>query len=155
MTRTSAPGAAALLTATGLVMCSIGLVASLVAIRADVEGFGLITTGLVMSSYYVGLLIGAFQAPRIVRAAGHIRTYAALASLLSGAVLVHLLAVHPTIWVVARTATGFAGAGLFVVVESWLNEIVPNTVRGRVLALFAAVSMTCLLYTSPSPRDPE
>ena len=38
------------------------------------------------------------------------------------AVLVHILAVDPVFWTVMRLFTGFAYAGMYIVVESWLND---------------------------------
>ena len=52
-----------------------------------------------------------------LRDIGHIRVFAALASLTSVAILIHVLFIDPWVW----TATGFAYAGLYVVTESWLN----------------------------------
>jgi MFS family permease len=36
----------------------------------------------------------------------------------------------------ARALYGFASCGLFIVAQSWLNDAVPNAIRGRVMALF-------------------
>jgi MFS family permease len=40
------------------------------------------------------------------------------------------------LWLLLRTALGFCFAGMFVVVESWLNEITETARRGRVLAYY-------------------
>jgi hypothetical protein len=58
-------------------------------LRATIEGFSTTTTGVIMSSYYLGFVIGSLRAPAIVAKVGHIRAFAALASVASSAVLIH------------------------------------------------------------------
>jgi MFS family permease len=42
----------------------------------------------------------------------------------------------PLLWIAARALYGFAICGLFIVAQSWLNDAVPNVIRGRVMAVF-------------------
>ena len=42
----------------------------------------------------------------------------------------------PPLWIAARALYGFAICGLFIVAQSWLNDALPNAVRGRVMAVF-------------------
>ena len=67
---------------------------------------------------------------------GHIRVFAALASLASGATLVHTVFVTPLSWGLIRVATGFCFAGLYVVAESWINEAATNKTRGQLLSIY-------------------
>ena len=64
-----------------------GLQGTLLGIRATLEGFSLDAIGLVMSAYYMGFLLGAWLVPRSVRQVGHIRVFAALASMASVTIL--------------------------------------------------------------------
>ena len=111
----------ALLLGVGLLMLGNGLQGSLLGLRASGEGFGNTVTGLVMSAYFVGFLAGSTLAPRKLADVGHVRVFAALASITSVAILVHALFVDPLVWAAMRFVTGFAYAGLYVVSESWLN----------------------------------
>ena len=123
----------------GLLMLGNGLQSSLLGIRATQEDFSTAATGLIMSAYYVGFLVGSRLAPRIVGNVGHVRVFAALASLASTAVLVHLVFVNPTTWAAMRLTTGFCFAGLYVVAESWLNDRATNETRGQLLSVYMVV----------------
>ena len=129
----------ALLVGIALLMLGTGLQGSLLGLRADLEGFGTGTVGVVMASYYVGYLLGSTQAPRLVATVGHIRVFAAFASIASSAVLLHAIAVAPAGWIMFRVASGFCIAGLFVVAESWLNDTATNETRGSLISIYGAV----------------
>ncbi len=121
------------------IMLGNGLQGTLLGIRAVAEGFDTTVTGLVMSGYFVGFLAGSLLAPRMVRQVGHVRVFAAMASLASTAVLVHLVAVEPWTWGAMRIVTGFSYASLYVVAESWLNDRATNQTRGQMLSFYSIV----------------
>ncbi len=129
----------ALLLGIGLMMLGNGLQGTLLGVRASIEGFPTTVTGLVMSGYFVGFFAGSVIAPRIVKQVGHIRVFAALASIASSAVLLHSIYVEPFTWFAMRLATGFAYAGLYVVAESWLNDRATNETRGQLLSIYMVV----------------
>ncbi len=131
-------GSWALLVGIGLLMLGNGLQGSLLGVRATQEGFGSSLIGLIMSGFFVGFLLGSVWAPRAVRTVGHVRTFAALASLASVSILAHALLVDPLVWGVMRFVTGFCYAGIFVVAESWLNDRTSNANRGQLLAVYMA-----------------
>ena len=116
-------------------VCS-GMQGTLLGLRASLEDFEVDTIGLIMSAYYVGFLVGARTVPRWVEQVGHIRVFAALASVASVAVLLHSAVVNPVMWFLFRALTGFCLSGLFMVSESWLNAITGNDNRGRLLAAY-------------------
>lgn len=130
----------ALLLGIGLLMLGNGLQGSLLGVRAAQEGFGSSLTGLVMSGFFVGFLLGSTWTPRAVRRVGHIRVFAALAAIASVAILIHALLVHPAVWAVMRFVTGLCFAGIFVVAESWLNDRAANEMRGQLLAIYMATT---------------
>ena len=116
-----------------------GLQGTLLGIRATLEGFSFDAIGFVMSAYYMGFLLGAWLVPRSLRQVGHIRVFAALASIASVTVLLHSVYVAPTWWFLFRLLTGFCFSGLYLVAESWLNAISANDNRGRLLAAYMFV----------------
>ena len=134
-------GARGLFIAVLLVMLGNGVLMPLLGIRAELEGFSTTTTGVVLSFYYVGFLVGASVTPRLVVQVGHIRVYAALASLASTATLIYILTPSPLVWSGARLVTGFSMSGLYIVAESWLNDATTNRTRGRLLAVYMVVLM--------------
>ncbi len=129
----------ALLLSYWLLMLATGLFSTLVAVRTDIEKFSVFVTGLVMSAYFLGLLLGALFAVHLVIRVGHVRAYAVYASLMSTASIVHVLIITPEVWMVVRVLTGFCMAGMILITEAWLNERADNTVRGQLLALYMAV----------------
>ena len=71
----------ALLLGFGILMLGDGLQGTLLPLRAVAEGFPTLVTGLVMSSFYLGFLLGSLLTPLVVRRVGHVRVFAALAAL--------------------------------------------------------------------------
>ena len=109
-----------------------------------------------MMGYYVGFLAGSLIAPKTVLRVGHVRVFAAFASLASTSVLVHVLFVDPGTWFLMRVVTGFAYAGLYIVAESWLNDKATNETRGQLLSIymivmFVGVACGQLLLNAASP----
>ncbi|MFG0465370.1 MFS transporter [Pseudomonas putida] len=141
---TRAGAAGALLLSMGLLMMGNGLQGSLIALRASMEGFSTQIAGLLMSIYFVGFLAGSTLTPKIVAQVGHVRVFAALASLASSAVVLHPLMIDPWLWYGLRLVSGFCIAGLFVVAESWLNDVASNATRGRLLSLYMVVIMAAM-----------
>lgn len=131
----------ALFVGLGLIMVGSGLNGSLLGVRSGSEGFGLFVTGVIMAAYFVGFLFGTAYTVSALRRVGHIRVFAALASLASSIVLVQSISVHPVSWAITRLVFGGCMAGLYVVVESWLNDLATNKTRGRILSVYMIVSM--------------
>lgn len=127
-----------------LIMVGNGLNGAVLGLRSEAEGFGLGVSGLVMAAYFAGFLAGTSFTENALRAVGHIRVFAALASTASSAVLVHTVVVDPIIWASMRFVFGACMAGLYVVVESWLNDLATNATRARLLAIYMVVSMGSL-----------
>ena len=130
----------ALLLGFGILMLGDGLQSTLLAVRADQEGFTATITGLIMSSFYAGFLSGSVLTPKIMARVGHIRVFAALAALASASILIHAVFVSISAWIVLRLISGFCFAGLYVVAESWLNDSSTNETRGKVLSLYMLVT---------------
>lgn len=131
----------ALFAALALLMLGNGLLGVLIGVRSELEGFDTTVTGLVMAAYFSGFLVGSRVTPHVMARVGHIRVFAGLSSLVAATALMHALLVTPVTWMLLRLAFGFAMAGLYVVVESWLNDIVSSDNRGRVMAGYMVVSM--------------
>ena len=101
----------ALLLGIALIMLGNGLQGTLLGVRATLEGFGTGTTGFVMTGYFAGFLAGSVIVPRLLANVGHIRVFAALASLASGATLLHTVIVTPISWFCSVSSPGSASRG--------------------------------------------
>ncbi len=151
----------AVLTATAIVVLGAGLLSSTAAVRAANEGFDTRIIGLLGSANYAGFLLGALLGPRLVTRVGHIRVYAALASLAASFTLLLPAVVQPVVWFPARFILGLAMSGIYVVVESWLNATSTNDSRGRLLALYLVISnvafgagQVLFIWTDPDSYTP-
>ncbi len=123
----------------GLLMLGAGLQSTLLSLRATLEGFGTPVTGVIMSCYYVGYVLGTFVAPPLLRRVGPIRVFAALAAAASVAILIQGLFVNPATWGAMRAVSGVCFAAIYVVAESWLNDLASRANRGRLLAVYMVV----------------
>lgn len=66
-----------------LIMIAVGLQGTLLGVRGILAGFETGVLGLVMAAYYVGFLFGSTLAPLLIKRVGHIRVFAAMASIAS------------------------------------------------------------------------
>ena len=124
-----------------LIMIGNGLMVLVLGIRASEAGFGSVISGIMMGGYFAGFFGGSAIVPRFLQDVGHIRTFGALAAIASAAVILHLIAVDPVLWTFLRIIAGFSYAGMYIVVESWLNEKSTNETRGQMLAIYMIITM--------------
>jgi MFS family permease len=120
-------------------MVSNGLLATLLTLRAGGLGFSESVIGLMQSAYPVGSLLGCLIAPRLIMQVGHIRIFAAFASIASAATLIHLVTNDPWSWGAMRLLTGFCFSGLYIVAESWLNGSASNKTRASLLSVYFVI----------------
>jgi MFS family permease len=125
----------------GLMQMGNTLQATLLSVRGGVEGFSPAQIGAVGAGFWVGVVIGSLRCGKLIQSVGHIRAFLALGAIASTAPLLHLLLMDPIAWVVARALTGFCFAGLFIVVESWLNSAATDETRGQILSIYAMTGL--------------
>lgn len=125
-----------LLLAIFMLMAGSGFLATLISLRLERAGAGTFTIGVVATSYFAGLVIGAVRAGAVVRRVGHIRAFAAFVALLSASTLSYALLDHPFFWAGLRLIDGVCVAGVFICLESWLNDRADVETRGSVLAAY-------------------
>ncbi len=130
-----------LLIAAGILLGGNGLQGTLIALRGAQEGFEPSTIGFMGTAYFGGFLLGCVFVTRIMKAVGHVRSFSALAAIAASGTLMLVLIIDPVVWSLIRFATGFCFAGLFTIMESWLNSGVQNHNRARVLALYRIIDI--------------
>ncbi|MBD1157135.1 MFS transporter [Pelagibacterales bacterium SAG-MED20] len=145
----------------GFLMMAYGFQGSLLGVRAVQEDFSLTATGFMMSGYFVGYFIGAITIPNLISRVGHIRVFAAFASLASLVILVHSVFINPLIWFFLRVLTGISMVCIYTVAESWLNDRSSNKNRGSVLSVYMVIlygtmgiGMFLLNFSSPENYQP-
>ena len=134
----------ALLFGFGIISLAHGLQGSLIGVRSIIEGFSFISAGLVVTGYYVGYLSGSVIIPAFLKRVGHIRVFAALASLASIAILLHSIFLDPYSWFLIRIFTGISLSGIFIIMESWLNDKSTNQTRGQLLSVYMIITFVLL-----------
>ena len=127
-----------------LIMIGNGIQIVLLGLRASASGYSNLITGIMMGGYFLGIFIGSMVVPNTLSKVGHIRTFGALAAIASASILMHLILSDPISWSFLRVFTGFCYAGMYIVVESWLNERATNETRGQILSIYMIITMTGL-----------
>ena len=136
LVRQTLSSVAALLSSFGLLLLANGMFGTLIGLRTQIESFSTAVAGLIVAAYFLGLLAGGIQAVRVVAAVGHIRAFAAFASIMSVSALGIVLVIDHFAWAALRFVGGFCMAGMIVATESWLNERCTNQTRGQVMAFY-------------------
>lgn len=136
---------AGLLISTFLLLIGSGLTGILLPLRAGIEGWSPSTIGFMGSFYAACFLAGCVLMPRLVRRVGHVRVYAVVATLLSLSLMGHSVLVNIPSWFLFRGVAGFAIAGAYMVIESWLNERASNESRGLVFSAYMVTNTVGLM----------
>ena len=131
---------ASLLSGVGMLVVATGLLFAAIGAQAGLADFPVLVTGLINSAYFAGFVFGTYACPEIIKRVGHIRAFAAMASIASTLPILHALWLNPWFWGSLRFITGVCLVGLYIVVESWLNVVAPSAQRGKVFAAYMAVS---------------
>lgn len=92
--------------------------------------------GGLTTAYYAGLVVGSFKVEGIIIRVGHIRAFAAFASLLSVICMLHGFWENAWFWIGLRFVGGICTAALFVVIESWLLAKGTLQTRGQILSFY-------------------
>ena len=128
-----------------LLMVGNGLQGTLLGVRGDIEGFSTFWMSVIMSAYFLGFLGGSQMAPDLIRRVGHIRTFAALGSVISAVLILYPAIADPIAWTLLRVVIGFCFSAVYVTAESWLNNSASNETRGQALSLYMIVQMSGLV----------
>ena len=125
-----------LLLAIFMLMAGSGFLATLISFRLERVGLSAPTIGFVATAYFAGLTLGSLRVSRLIARVGHIRAFAAFVSIYSASTLAYAVHRDVAFWATLRFVDGFAMAGVFICLESWLNERAEQTSRGVVLASY-------------------
>jgi MFS family permease len=143
MKSTLAP-VASLLLGVGFLISGHGLQLTLIPLRAAADGWTELQIGAVGSAYYIGFVAGCFGAPFVILRAGHIRAFTAMVSLTAATMVAHPLWVAFVPWFVFRLIIGASLAGLYMIIESWLNDRATNQTRGLIMSAYIVVNFVAI-----------
>lgn len=131
---------ASLLLGVAFLLAGNGLQFTLLPLRGAAEGFSAFALGAIGSSYYLGFVAGCLLAPYAILSAGHIRAFTAMVALAVTVALAYVLAIDVYAWAAFRLINGFCLAGIYLVIESWLNDRATNDTRGLVMSAYVIVN---------------
>ncbi len=109
-------------------------------LRMTQEGFSTLTIGITLACYFLGLMSGYFLCHRLIQRVGHIRSFAVFAAATTIIIILHGLYMSAIFWAMLRFINGITIFGLFMVVESWLNECSQSQTRGRVFSIYMTLA---------------
>lgn len=117
---------------------AMGVSMPLVSFRLESWGYGSFAIGVMASMPAIGVLLGA-------KISSHLAARFGTAGLMrlclwAGAISVGLLALMPSypLWLVLRLMIGAALTIVFILGESWINQLVVEQWRGRLVALYGS-----------------
>ncbi|WNW12734.1 MFS transporter [Pseudomonas sp. DTU_2021_1001937_2_SI_NGA_ILE_001] len=115
---------------------AVGVSMPLVSLRLESWGYGSFAIGVMAAMPAVGVLVGAGLASRLAARLGTPQLMRLC--LWGGALSIGLLALLPAypVWLVLRLLIGMILTIVFVLGESWINQLVIERLRGRLVALY-------------------
>jgi MFS family permease len=128
------------LLAVAFMEAGLGILSPLISLDLAQKSVSTGLIGLVTSGYFTGFLLGTLSCHWVIDRVGHIRAFAVFAAVAGNATLGHIIFDQPYAWIALRVLLGYAFAGQFVVIESWLNDKATDDNRGRVFSYYMAVS---------------
>lgn len=135
---------AALLISDALVLLGHGLLLTLLPVYANQLGFSDFQVGLTGTGYFVGFVAGCLATPFVLKRVGHIRTFAVLASVYAAFILLFAWSQSFIGWMLLRFMIGAMIAGIYMIIESWLNERAETKNRGAILSFYAMMNLVMI-----------
>ena len=124
---------------TGFLMIGTGLFGTLVPLRLKDLGFEEVFIGFITSFFYLGMLSGSFQAVRFLVRAGHLITFTLCALALAVSCILLGISDNVALWLIGRFVSGYALAGLYISIESWLLGATTHQTRGKYLSAYMMI----------------
>ncbi len=129
-----------LFSAVFMLMAGVGLLNTLLSLKLTLADFSAQAIGGIMACYFIGLIIGSIYDHRLIERVGHIRAFSVFAAVTTGMVMLHGMFASAAVWAILRLLAGVSTMGLYMVIESWLNECTERAARGRVFSVYMIMS---------------
>ena len=133
-----------LFVALSILLVGHGLQQTILPMTGSALGWPASIVSLLGAAYFSGFIVGCYRIPRWIRRVGHARVFSACAGLAAIAVLTYEFSRAEGVWLAARVLTGFSFAGIYLIIESWLNGATANERRGSVMSLYSLISLIAL-----------
>jgi MFS family permease len=117
---------------------AVGAMVPLISLRLEANGYSNTLIGINGAMFPIGLLAVGYWLPRILRFFGPLRAVYFGVVVTSASVLLLPVLDNYVAWSVLRLGAGAAGGVYWVMSETWINMMVTEKTRGRVMALYTA-----------------
>ena len=124
-----------------LLQLSSGAIGPLDVLSGSQIGFSKPEIGLLGSAHFLGFFVGCWWAPRLMGAIGHSRSFAVFAACGAMGAIAHPLILDASAWTLLRIMTGLCIAGCYTVIEAWMQAMLTNTNRGKVMGFYRVVDI--------------
>lgn len=142
---TSLRAIASLIAAIVILQAAQGLMGVQLPLAMHADGLKGGAIGFVGAMYSAGFMAGAWFGPTMLARVGHIRVFAASASIVSASTLLLFAASDPVSWGVLRGIMGGAIALVFVAVDSWMSAAVRREERGDAMGAYQVLTKAALV----------
>jgi MFS family permease len=142
---TSLRAVASLIAAIVILQAAQGLLGVQLPLAMHADGLKGAAIGFVGAMYSAGFMAGAWFGPTMLARVGHIRVFAASASVVSASTLMMFAASDPISWGVLRAIMGGAIALVFVAVDSWMSAAVSREERGGAMGIYQLLTKVALM----------
>lgn len=125
-----------------LVQMGLGALRPFDTISGQALNFSSVEIGMIASGHFAGFLLGCVISPRLALRIGHLRSFVVMVAIATVTIVAHPLFPDPYIWALIRVGSGFAIAGCYTVIESWLQAKLTNKIRGRIFGVYRMVDLS-------------
>ncbi len=135
---------ASLIAAITILQAAQGLMGVYLPLAMHADGLKGAAIGFVGAMYSAGFMAGAWFGPTMLARVGHIRVFAASASIVSATTLALYASSDPIVWGILRCVMGAATALVFVAVDSWMSASVRREERGGAMGVYQVLTKAAL-----------
>ncbi len=133
-----------LLLSIALLLFGHGMHLTLLPLVAEAYHWSPTVNAATTSAYFLGFAAGCLIVPVWLRLIGHARAFTVLVATTTGALLALVLLPHALAWLGLRFVYGIGISGIYLTVESWLNDATARESRGTVLAVYAFITLLAI-----------
>lgn len=117
----------------------MGLAYLVVALLQNHQGLSEDEIGYTSAAVGLGLVASAFFIPALARRVGYRHTILITGGGAATLLIAMIWSESFTVWAILRFIMAIFAAGIFIATEAWMNELLPNHIRGRVVGIYAAM----------------
>ena len=113
-----------------------GLLYAYIPTKLAYAGFEPWVAGAILTATGAGGFLGCLITGQLLKRVDHARVFSTFSALIIINAVGLALSENPYLWMVVRFFYGISITGLFIVSQSWLNDVCENEWRGKVIAIF-------------------